>query len=69
MRLLQLTADTTDRQLDRDSKGFYGNDRKALSELVAGIDTSKPVILLDHQPFNLEDAEKTELIFNFRSYP
>lgn len=45
-------------RLDRDSKRFYGEDRKALSELVAGIDTSKPVILLDHQPFNLEDAEK-----------
>jgi len=45
-------------RLDRDSKGFYGKDRKALSELVTGIDTSKPVILLDHQPFNLEDAEK-----------
>jgi predicted MPP superfamily phosphohydrolase len=30
--------------------------RKKLSELTAGIDRSKPVLLLDHQPYHLEDA-------------
>lgn len=41
---------------DRDSRRFYGHDRKALSELMAAADTSKPVIVLDHQPFHLEEA-------------
>jgi predicted MPP superfamily phosphohydrolase len=45
-------------RLDRDSKRFYGKERKALSELVSGIDTSRPVILLDHQPFDLGESEK-----------
>jgi hypothetical protein len=45
-------------RLDRDSKRFYGKERKSLGELVTNIDTSKPVILLDHQPFELSESEK-----------
>jgi uncharacterized protein len=45
-------------RLDRDSKRFYGKERKKLEELVRGIDLSKPVILLDHQPFELSETEK-----------
>ncbi len=45
-------------RLDRDSKRFFGKERKALSELIALTDSSKPVILLDHQPFNLAESEK-----------
>jgi predicted MPP superfamily phosphohydrolase len=45
-------------RLDRDSKRFYGKERKNLSELVTEADLSKPVILLDHQPFDLSEAEK-----------
>jgi predicted MPP superfamily phosphohydrolase len=48
-------------RLDRDSKRFYNHERKPLSELVANIDTSKPVILLDHQPLNLDDAVKNRI--------
>ncbi len=33
-------------------------NRKDLSELVATLDQSKPIILLDHQPYNLEQAEE-----------
>ncbi len=32
--------------------------RKSLPELLQTLDTTKPVILLDHQPFNLDDTEK-----------
>ena len=39
-------------------KTFVGNKRKELSTLITGIDTSLPIILLDHQPFKLEEAEK-----------
>lgn len=32
--------------------------RKELSELVSSLDDSKPIILLDHQPYNLEETER-----------
>jgi uncharacterized protein len=32
------------------------NPTKRLSELVAGIDSSKPVIVMNHQPYNLDEA-------------
>jgi predicted MPP superfamily phosphohydrolase len=32
--------------------------RKSIRELIAPVDTTKPLILLDHQPFNLADTEK-----------
>ncbi|MDR1782891.1 MAG: metallophosphoesterase, partial [Dysgonamonadaceae bacterium] len=35
-----------------------GKKRKSLSELVEGIDRNFPVIVLDHQPLNLEEAEE-----------
>jgi len=44
-------------RLDRDSRRFYGRERKPLSEILTGADRSKPIILLDHQPTNLGDAE------------
>jgi len=45
-------------RLDRDSKRFYGKERRPLSDIVSGTDHSKPLILLDHQPFDLGEAEK-----------
>ena len=33
-------------------------NRKSVSQLIDGIDRSKPIILLDHQPFHLQEAEK-----------
>lgn len=39
----------------RDDKSNH--KRHDLSKVMAGIDQSKPVILLDHQPFHLEEAE------------
>ncbi|MBN1198608.1 MAG: metallophosphoesterase [Bacteroidales bacterium] len=38
---------------DRDKPRFTGKPRKEIEELLAKIDTSFPVILMDHQPFNL----------------
>ncbi len=32
--------------------------RKPLGDLLKGLDRTKPVILLDHQPYHLEEAEK-----------
>jgi predicted MPP superfamily phosphohydrolase len=41
---------------DRSMSQFSDNRRKALKELVAGIDRSAPLILMDHQPFGLEEG-------------
>ncbi len=43
-------------RLDRDSRRYYGKDRMALKDLMAKTDTSKPVIVLDHQPFHLDEV-------------
>jgi predicted MPP superfamily phosphohydrolase len=46
-------------RIDRDSRRFYRRERLPLDSLIAKVDTSKPVILLDHQPFHLgETASK-----------
>jgi uncharacterized protein len=44
-------------RLDRDSKRFYNKERLPLEELMKGIDRTRPVILLDHQPFHLSETE------------
>jgi uncharacterized protein len=41
---------------DRDRPRFTGKKRKTLDEVFQGVDLSYPVILLDHQPFNLAEA-------------
>lgn len=41
---------------DRSSTRFDGARRKTLHELMASVDKSYPVILLDHQPYGLEEA-------------
>jgi predicted MPP superfamily phosphohydrolase len=43
-------------RIDRDSYRFYGKERLPLGELMKQVDTSKPVILLDHQPFHLDES-------------
>jgi uncharacterized protein len=43
-------------RIDRDSYRFYRKTRMPLDSLMAGVDTSKPVILLDHQPFHLAET-------------
>ncbi|MDD5766771.1 MAG: metallophosphoesterase, partial [Candidatus Marinimicrobia bacterium] len=43
----------------REDPGHGGepeNKRKPLNELLAGIDSTRPIILIDHQPFHLEEA-------------
>ena len=38
---------------DRDKPRFTGKARKELSEIMKDVDHSYPIILMDHQPFNL----------------
>lgn len=42
---------------DRDSPRFAGASRKEIVDLVQNIDFKKPVILLDHQPFELDKKQ------------
>ena len=43
-------------RIDRDSFRFYNKERLSLGELMRQVDTTKPVILLDHQPFRLNES-------------
>ncbi|RMD51502.1 MAG: metallophosphoesterase [Ignavibacteria bacterium] len=43
---------------DRAISQFNGGKRRELGEIMDGIDKAKPMILMDHQPFNLEQAEQ-----------
>lgn len=43
---------------DKDSYRFYGKERLQLSELMKQVDTTRPIILLDHQPFHLDETAK-----------
>lgn len=45
-------------RIDRDSFRFYRKERVALDSLMKKVDTSKPVILLDHQPFRLAETAR-----------
>ncbi len=45
-------------RLDRDSRRFYSKERMTLEELVKNVDTDRPIILLDHQPYNFGESEK-----------
>lgn len=41
---------------DRSSAQFGGKKRKRLDELMSDVDRSYPVVLMDHQPFHLEEG-------------
>lgn len=43
-------------------------NRKDLTQLMNGLDKNKPVILLDHQPHNLNDSEKNGIDFQFSGH-
>jgi predicted MPP superfamily phosphohydrolase len=43
-------------------------NRKTLSELLQTLDTTKPLIMLDHQPFHLEEAENNAINFQFSGH-
>ena len=46
---------------DRDARRFSGRGRKTLEELMTGIDKEHPIILMDHQPFKLEEASSSRI--------
>lgn len=46
---------------DRDSKRFYSKERKPLEELLETTDRRYPVIVLDHQPVNIDEAVRNNV--------
>jgi len=42
--------------------------RESLSSLTGGLDPAKPVILLDHQPYHLEEAEENRVTLQFSGH-
>jgi len=53
---------------DRDSKRFSGKERKGLDKVLEGIDLSLPVILMDHQPFNLQQVVDSGVDFQLSGH-
>jgi predicted MPP superfamily phosphohydrolase len=41
---------------DRSIRQFAGKERKSLTELLKGLDRGQPLLLLDHQPFHLDEG-------------
>ncbi len=41
---------------DRDSKRFSSKERKSIDKVLESVDFSLPVIMMDHQPFNLQQV-------------
>ncbi len=53
---------------DRDKKRFSGRERKPLKELIGMADPRYPLILLDHQPYYLEEAAKLGVDVQFSGH-
>ncbi|KJS84074.1 MAG: hypothetical protein JM58_11605 [Peptococcaceae bacterium BICA1-8] len=50
------------------ANNFGGNGRKSLETLLKDIDISLPIILLDHQPQNLEEPQKAGIDLQFSGH-
>ncbi len=52
-----LLAGREDRSINR----FTGGKRKSIEELLRGKDTTRPVILMDHQPFSIDESVRNNI--------
>jgi predicted MPP superfamily phosphohydrolase len=53
---------------DRDSKRFSARERKNLDKVLEGIDFSLPVLMMDHQPFNLQQVADAGVDFQLSGH-
>jgi predicted MPP superfamily phosphohydrolase len=53
---------------DKDMPRFTGKNRKGLDSIMAQVDKSYPVILMDHQPFHLEEAARNGVDIQFSGH-
>jgi predicted MPP superfamily phosphohydrolase len=48
-------------RIDYSGRGFSGNGRKDLKDLLVGVDRTKPVVVMNHQPYHLEEASAEQV--------
>ena len=48
-------------RIDKDAGRFYGKSRLPLKKLIEQTDATKPIILLDHQPFNINETVENSI--------
>lgn len=53
---------------DKDMPRFTGKNRKNLDSIMTNVDKSFPVILMDHQPFHLEEAARNGVDIQFSGH-
>lgn len=53
---------------DRSGSRFNGRERRELADIIKGIDRSRPIILLDHQPVNLNEARDQGIDLQFSGH-
>jgi predicted MPP superfamily phosphohydrolase len=53
---------------DRMASRFTGQNRLPLTELVKGIDQNRPIILMDHQPYDLHEASTVGVDLQFSGH-
>jgi hypothetical protein len=53
---------------DRDSKRFSNSERKSIGQVLEGVDFSFPVIMMDHQPFNLQQVADAGVDFQLSGH-
>lgn len=53
---------------DLQAKTFFNRDRKPLSALTDDLDPGKPIFLLDHQPYDLDQSEKAGIDLHFSGH-
>jgi len=53
---------------DRDSKRFSAKERKTLDEVLEGVDLTFPIIMMDHQPFNLQQVADAGVDFQLSGH-
>ncbi|MBK7212962.1 MAG: metallophosphoesterase [Bacteroidales bacterium] len=53
---------------DRDKERFSGKARKTIAEILKNADLAKPVIMMDHQPFKLDDVQAAGVDLQFSGH-
>lgn len=53
---------------DLSSERRSGYKRKQIAELLQGLDRSKPILMMDHQPYHLEDADTNGIDFQLSGH-
>lgn len=53
---------------DRSGERRTGRKRKTIAQLKQGLDMTRPILMMDHQPYNLEDADTNRIDFQLSGH-